>query len=565
MRAAIYARFSSELQDARSIADQVALARKYADARALVVEKTYQDAAISGASTINRPGLQQLLADAATGAFDVVVTESLDRLSRSQADIAALYEKFTFLGVRVETLADGVVSEIHVGLKGTMSALFLKDLAQKTRRGQLGRVKAGRIPGGKSYGYDVVKGGDGRGQRTINAVEAEIVRRIFKEYGSGKGPLAIVRDLNREKVPGPTGGVWNASTLLGSPKRRNGLLNNELYRGTIVYNRQRFIKDPETGKRVARENPESEWQRQDVPHLCLIDEDAWTIVQRRRSERGGPHLYQRRRPKRPLSGLIYCGACGSRYIIATHDYLRCSGRVNSGICDCSRTIEMREVEERVLGALRLNLLASDVVADAVETYRQERMRLAAARRQSRGRLEGDLADVERKINRMLKMVEDGHTEPAIAGPRLNQLAQDRRELEAAITREPGNKVVEVFPNSAERYAAKVGEIHKALASGKNGDLEAVALVRSLIRRIVVKATRAPQPLEIEVEGTLAILMRNEEGNEPSGIVCCMPPQPPISVSQTIVSDKTVWDLDDLEVLRCGVRNLSASIASPCGF
>ena len=152
MRAAIYARFSSELQDARSIADQVALARKYADARALVVEKTYQDAAISGASTINRPGLQQLLADAATGAFDVVVTESLDRLSRSQADIAALYEKFTFLGVRVETLADGVVSEIHVGLKGTMSALFLKDLAQKTRRGQIGRVKAGRIPGGKSNG-----------------------------------------------------------------------------------------------------------------------------------------------------------------------------------------------------------------------------------------------------------------------------------------------------------------------------------------------------------------------------------------------------------------------------
>jgi site-specific DNA recombinase len=526
MRAAIYARFSSELQDARSIADQVALARKYAEARGLAVTQTYQDAAISGASTINRPGLQRLLTDAGQGGFEVIVTESLDRLSRSQADIAALYEKITFLGVRIETLADGVVSEIHVGLKGTMSALFLKDLAQKTRRGQMGRVKAGRIPGGKSFGYDVVRAGDDRGQRTINTVEADIVRRIFMEYGSGKGPLAIVRELNREKVPGPTGGVWNASTLLGSPKRRNGLLNNELYRGTIVYNRQRFIKDPETGKRVARENPQSEWQRQDVPHLCLIDEDVWATVQRRRSERGGPHLYQQRRPKRPLSGLIYCGACGSRYIIATHDYLRCSGRVNSGICDCSRTIEMREVEERVLGALRRNLLASNVVADAVETYRQERMRLAAVRRQSRGRLEGDLSDIERKINRMLKMVEDGHAEPAIAGPRLNQLAQERRELEGAIAIEPPNKVVEVFPNSAERYAAKVGEIHKALASGKNGDLDAVALVRSLICRIVVKATRAPHPLEIEVEGTLAVLMKNEDGSAPSGIVCCMPPQPP---------------------------------------
>jgi hypothetical protein len=102
------------------------------------------------------------------------------------------------LGVRIETLADGAVSEIHVGLKGTMCALFFKDLAQKTRRGQIGRVKAGRIPGGRSYAYDVLNDGDDRGRRAINAAEADIVRRIFREYATGKGPLAIVRDLNRE-------------------------------------------------------------------------------------------------------------------------------------------------------------------------------------------------------------------------------------------------------------------------------------------------------------------------------------------------------------------------------
>jgi hypothetical protein len=143
-----------------------------------------------------------------------------------------------------------------------MSALFLKDLAQKTRRGQIGRVRAGRIPGGKSYGYDVIKDGEDRGRRSINPVEADIVRRIFREYATGKGPLAIVRDLNREGVPGPTGRHWNASALLGSPKRRNGILNNELYIGQIVYNRQRFLKDPATGRRISRENPEKEWHRQ---------------------------------------------------------------------------------------------------------------------------------------------------------------------------------------------------------------------------------------------------------------------------------------------------------------
>ena len=95
MRTAIYARFLSELQDARSITDQVALARKYAEARGLQVSSVYQDAAISGASTLNRPGLQKLLADAVANRFECLVTESLvteslDRLSRSQADIAAL-------------------------------------------------------------------------------------------------------------------------------------------------------------------------------------------------------------------------------------------------------------------------------------------------------------------------------------------------------------------------------------------------------------------------------------------------------------------------------------------
>ena len=226
MRAVIYARFSSDLQDERSINDQVHLARRYAESRGLAVIDVYQDAAISGASAINRPGLQRMLAEAARSKFDTIVTESLDRLSRSQADIAALYEKLTFNGIRIETLADGAVSEIHVGLKGTMAALFLKDLAQKTRRGQVGRVKAGRIPGGKSYGYDIVKDGEDHGRRTINPHEAAIVRRIFSEYAGGKGPLAIVADLNRESISGPRGGRLNASALLGNPKRRNGILNN---------------------------------------------------------------------------------------------------------------------------------------------------------------------------------------------------------------------------------------------------------------------------------------------------------------------------------------------------
>jgi site-specific DNA recombinase len=525
MHAAIYARFSSDLQDLRSIADQVDLARRYAETRGLTVVEVYDDAAISGASTLNRLGLLRLIADAQVRKFEVIITESLDRLSRSQADIAALYEKLQFLGVRIETLADGAVSEIHVGLKGTMSALFLKDLAQKTRRGQIGRVKAGRIPGGKSYGYEVVKDGNDRGRRTISPAEADIVQRIFREYATGKGPLAIVRDLNREGIPGPTGRHWNASALLGSPKRRNGILNNELYMGQILYNRQRFLKDPATGKRISRENPEREWHRQAAPELRIIDDRTWEAVRRRRAERGGPHLYQLRRPQRPLSGLIYCGACGAKFIVATHDYLRCSARTNRGICDTSRTLLMSEVEQRVLLALRNHLLAPDVVARAVAAYQAERKRLTEERRRSRHKLEAAAAEVERKITRLLTLVENGHADPIATGPRINELVVERKRLTAALNQQPASNVLEYFPNVADRYRQKVADIHAALSRGEAGDREAIAQMRSLIGRIVVHATPAPEPLGLEVEGSLAALMGDAPELEHSGISCCMPPQP----------------------------------------
>ena len=85
------------------------------------------------------------------------------------------------------------MNELHIGLKGTMGALYLKDLADKTRRGLRGRVEAGKSGGGNAYGYDVVRKVDAdgelvRGDRQINEFEAGVVRRIFNDYAAGKSP-----------------------------------------------------------------------------------------------------------------------------------------------------------------------------------------------------------------------------------------------------------------------------------------------------------------------------------------------------------------------------------------
>ena len=137
VRTALYARVSSDLQSAASIDDQLRICAEWAAKQGWLVVGSYADQGISGASLI-RPGIQKLLQDAAAGKMDVIVTEALDRMSRDQEDIAHVYKRLRFLGARIVTLSEGEVSELHIGLKGTMGALYLKDLADKTRRGLRG-------------------------------------------------------------------------------------------------------------------------------------------------------------------------------------------------------------------------------------------------------------------------------------------------------------------------------------------------------------------------------------------------------------------------------------------
>ena len=132
-----------------------------------------------------------MLEGAREAAFDVVVAEALDRLSRDQEDVAALFKRLQFAAIQLVTLAEGEIGVLHIGLKGTMNALFLKDLADKTRRGLRGRIEDGKSGGGNSYGYDLVRGygANGeplRGNRTINAAEAATVKEIFSRYAAGR-------------------------------------------------------------------------------------------------------------------------------------------------------------------------------------------------------------------------------------------------------------------------------------------------------------------------------------------------------------------------------------------
>ncbi|WP_338149887.1 recombinase family protein [Kaistia nematophila] len=505
VRVALYGRYSSDMQSASSISDQFRICRDHAARLGWTIIEEYSDHAISGSSML-RPGIQALMSDAIAGRFDIVLSEALDRISRDQEDIAGFFKRMMFSSVRMVTLAEGEINQLHIGLKGTMNALFLKDLADKTRRGQRGRVEADRSGGGNCYGYDVVLtlGDADRGKRTINAAEAEVVRRIFRQYAIGQSPMAIASALNAAGVAGPRGGEWSASTINGNRKRGIGILNNELYRGQLIWNRQRFLKDPISGKRIARENPETEWIIRDRPDLRIVSDEEWQTVRDRqesltREDFGQKPLNARKRAKYLLSGLLVCGECGANYAVSGRDHLQCSRATNKGTCANRRLIRRSKVERAVLDGLRFNLLEMDAFQEFCDTYVRETNRLQASILATIQADEAEIAKIDRDLGRLVDAVLAGTLSDDVVRERSQKL-EARKTILADRLAGAKRPPPALHPRMADNYRKQIEEFYEQLQD-ETAKPEAMAHIRSLVERIEI--TIRGDEVILDVVGELA--------------------------------------------------------------
>ncbi len=513
--AATYSRFSTDLQREASIPDQNRSCATEIDRQGWQAGPVFSDRALSGSITL-RPGYQDLLDGVRRRAFDIITAEALERLSRDTEDLAALYKRCQFAGIRIYTLAEGWINELHVGLKGTMSALFLKDLADKTRRGLRGRVAAGASAGGLSYGYDVVPvpEGEDRGVRAVNPTEAAVVVRVHTDYADGISPKSIAAALNSEGVPSPRGKGWSQSTINGNRKRGTGILNNELYVGFLVWNRLRYVKDPETDKRCSRHNSEEDWLVVEVPQLRIVDAELWDRVKARQAAldaaakpaADGSTFQSMQRPKGLLSKLLRCGACGGgcSKISATH--VGCSNARNKGeaVCTNRRTVKLADLEASVLEALRTRLMAPEIYAAFVRGFtaewNQEQKDRAVAQEGQRD----ELKRIEKKISNLVGAVgETGGSVAVFAALKEAEARKAALDAELAVARAPAPRLM---PKLADLYREKVAALQDAL-KGEDA-MAAREQVRALIDevRLIPCPTDSSAPLTIEVRGALAAML-----------------------------------------------------------
>ena len=336
MRAAIYARMSTDKQSADSPADQIARCREFARTRGWQVVEVLvvSEAGVSGASRHNRPGLLGLVDRIAD--WDVLLCWDSSRLARDSEDLGWIRNRLRAhrrTGYEVSTGLD----LFNVGAKvlGVMAEEYLVKLRADIQRGLRGRAERGLATGGTPYGYrtepvaldDHGRAVEGAGYRlVIDEVEAAVVRRIFDRYLGGANPRRIARALNAEGVASPRARALRDRRPSWAPTAIREMLRSPIYKGERIFNRSEWIKDHETGRRRRHERPESEWVREHDDNLRIVADSVWSRAQATRCERASicerdgrgrivrSHAREAHR-RHLLSGLLECGECGGSFFV----------------------------------------------------------------------------------------------------------------------------------------------------------------------------------------------------------------------------------------------------------
>jgi Recombinase. len=318
------------------------------------------------------------------------------------------------------------------------------------------------------------------------------VRRIFREYVAGKGPQRIAADLNRE-----------------------------LYIGVIRWNRQKKLKNPDTGRFTYRRNPESDWIRTEAPELRIVPQELWDATKARQDDLSA--LYQKQidssraamraaknggmnathRPRTLLSGLVFCGCCGGTYVRRGQDRFTCSNHVLGNGCDNARTVSGKTLETRVLAGLRERLMTPEMMAEAVRAYAQETNRLNRERRTSAEANRRELAETAKAIAEIVRVIEQGGWHRALSD-RLTELEARQDSLTARLADIPQD-VPDLHPGIAETYRRRIERLAETLSHPDKAP-EAAATIREIIDGVVVTPGEKRGTYSITLQGELGTIL-----------------------------------------------------------
>jgi site-specific DNA recombinase len=480
MKVALYARVSSEKQDVDlSISAQLKSLREYATRNGHEVTKEYVDESESGKTTA-RPAFREMISAARRSPkpFDLILVWKYSRFARSREDSIVFKTMLRKNGIRVVSISepaeDTPTGKLLEAMIESLDEFYSANLGEEVTRGM--RESASRgfyISSRAPFGYRKVKVNDGGKERPkleLELNQAHVVARIFSLILEGNGLMETAKQLNKEGVAGPKGRGWIKTTI-------HKMLINEAYTGTLVWGHN-SVHD------LSPIRVDNAWP-------AIIDRDTFERVQSLLKDRAPVNLHPKRAASRYLlSGLARCGHCGKNLV--GHDaksgrftYYVCGTLLKKGTHSCpTRYLNSQLFENLVIDKIKEHVLTTDNLTRLVHMVNEEMDSMAIEYRQRLDNVINEIADADRRLERLYDALETGRIQLVDLAPRIQQLRQRRGQLEAArlqLEQEISARRVELADE--ETVAHCVSDLRNLLSESPLAERK--SFVRSFVKEVKV--------------------------------------------------------------------------------
>ena len=402
LRAAIYARYSSDNQRHESIETQFRICEDYCRQKGYLVVSHYKDEAKTGRTTVGRDDFQKMLVDAQRNIFDVLVVYTLDRTARQELDYYLYKKELQSAGIKYEYATESfdpssVDGQFFEGIQVAQAAWYSRKLSVKVRDGKDTNARQFLFPGGTPpLGYDATKDH----HYIINEQEAAAVRIIYKMFIAGSGYGPILEELNRQGFRTKRGKQFTKGSL-------HEILSNEKYCGTYVHHRS-FSKQRRRWSAFAG-TPNA------IPAI-ISQETFMEAAARRKANQHRTGSYAAKSIYL-LSGKVFCGECGHSFSGNScrtrqyhYEFYQCCDQTNRGSHTCKNPrVKKSWLERQVLDAIT-RLLTFDHINAIVDKALAKYQEIMSSAPDETDQLRRQKAGAEKRLDNLYRMVENGEAD-----------------------------------------------------------------------------------------------------------------------------------------------------------
>lgn len=451
----------------------------------------YADPGITGTRAEKRPDFMRMITDCRAGKIQKILVKSISRFARNTVDALCYIRELKDLGIsiyfeseNIDTLTPG--GEVLITILAAMAEQESRTMSTNIKWSYQKKFQQGEVTlnTGLMLGYTKVGTGN-EAEYIINEKEAEIVRRIYREYLAGITVTRIGKGLEDDGILTKLGKPhWHTSVILN-------ILQNEKYTGNAILGKT--FKPDVLSKRRQKNAGQVPMYYAENTHPAIIDKEQFDMaaaeIVRRKSEKETAVGSSRYTSKYPFSGLLVCGFCGVRLrrhvrrvgsgkMVAAWG---CANRIINGRAKCnSHHINEDALQRTYIAAIRAMIDDADNI---METIRESAgLTLAPANHDTLNTVANRIIEIQQAVLELHKAkltggITDGQYNDSVKeyGEEMKRLETQQTELQTAETRY----------SAVSAWLTAFGDHIK---SGSILDADDDVIIKQLVEKIIVRDT-----------------------------------------------------------------------------